>query len=384
MERNNLAKRLSSNRLQLTDIGRSLISSNAVVDTEIAKKRFVTYYSSRLREFHPNNLNTNGSERFRAIEYCDDENGNIKAAFEFSINWEDSTHLINFLYNGAAVLRYSISGHDRIKWFNYGMQKLNQASQSNEPRRMMKTRFHVALAEAYMDILAYQDAQTHLDESIRRMNDDKQNGTVCSMCSVISPLLLAQLHTRSQSYEIAQQLLEQVLRHLQNTGMQYTTFAISCLLNLATVYTATHLFKKALHMMHAAMDVLNRLGFGRLPIYADALQTLGTFHMEQDNTQEAQRLFSAAFDVIEKWKSSRTWKNAPIEHCMHLDIFLIECIAKTMFIQNRRDEGRELLSNARQRIMSRDLKEISPNIEENSLIGSPDQSLISVLTRHLY
>ena len=384
LEQSNLAKKLPSNRLQLTDVGKALISTNAVFDTEVAKKRFVTYFSSRLREFHPNNLNTNGSERFRAIEYCDDEYGNMKAAVDFSLNWEDSTHLINFLYNGAAVLRYSISGHDRIKWFTHGMQRLCQATQTCEPSRLIETRFRVALAEAYMDILAYQDAQTHLDESIRRMNEDKQNGSVCRMCSVISPLLLAQLHTRSQSYEIAQKLLRQVLGHLQNSGMQYTTFAISCLLNLATVYTATHLFEKALQMMHAAMDVLNRLGFTHLPIYADALQTIGTLHMEQGNSQQAQKLFSAAFDVIEKWKTSKKWKNVPIQHCMHLDIFLIECIAKTMFIQNRRDEGRELLSNARQRRTNRDLKEIPTCIEEMSMIGSTDQNLITILKRHLY
>lgn len=240
-------------------------------------------------------------------------------------------------------------------------------------------RIRLALAEASFDLLQFDRADKQLRRAISIMAG-ADSDAVPVESSVLALILLAEVRISDHDFEEGKKLLLQALKTLNESELRKSTFAACCLLNLCSVYLTTAQIESALHSVNGALDLLAELGFSQMPIYANALGTLGTVHFQKGNTSQAQNLFSSALNLIQSWMSNKDWDEAPVQHCAHLDIFLAESIAQTYMKQDRRQEAAQMAVRARQQREERGLALVDvPGGSDAKRDRRP-----RVYTRHLY
>lgn len=406
-----LVRRLPSGRYVLNAVARALLVPAAPTITAPAAHRFLNHFTQRLLLLDARTLARNGHDRITAMRLYDAEKPNMKAALELARGM-GSDELLSFLSHAATIMRYFTAPLERTTILESALHDLEarnrNAGGSTHDRRIgpslsmgystdhgighdtrtnetadAEARVRLALSEAYFDMLSIAHGRAHLSTAISVMACGTGRSAVGVASSIVALLLLAEVRISDRQFEDASKLLGQALKALREADLQKSTFAVCSLLSLASVYNETEERERALQTVQRALDILKELGFEQMPIYADALRTLGMVHLAMGDTKQAQTLFFSALDVLDRWTSRSDWQDTPVQHCAHLDVFLIESIAQTYVVQNRHDEAHKLLSRARQQRQERHLK-MREGDDAHLLTSLSTSHSRELFTRHLY
>lgn len=359
---------------------RLLPSPETSVSAAGAKKNFVDYFRTRLQALDPGTLSTGGGARLAAMSFYAEESQNVVAAICFSSQVSGTAGAFDVLRHAATVMRYCTSAEDRISVCSQALKSVegdcNHSSEGhNSDRVESEARVRLALGEAYLDMLVLDTASEHIVRAVSMLTEADQPLDVCVSSSALALVLMAELRISQRSFVEGSRFLAEALNVLSSAGLQKSTFAACCLLSLGTVFSNMGQTEKALKAVGAALDVLSGLGYEHMPIYADGLRTLGSVHLAAGDADRAQKIFLSALELIEKWMGL----NAPMQHCMHLDIFLMELLAETYDAQGRRDIARFMIQKSKEKRTERRLKES----DEADAVSSANPSRWMPI-RHLY
>lgn len=399
-----LATRLSSDRYILNRVMRAIIPTSPPTAAAAAHQRFINYYTRCLHGLDARTLSSHAHDRHSAMRLYDTERLNMRATLKLARTTGPHA-LLSFLSHASTVMRYFTPAHERVTIFTSALHDMennnssrlggnnhvddgsfrnicNQLVDANSPCSKdttdSETRVRLALGEAYFDMLDFAQGRVHLNRAISAMARDSTRSPAAVSSSVVALLLLAEVRVSERQFDDASKLLGQALRALRDADLQKSTFSVCSLLGLASLYTATREHDRALQTTQRALDILTELNFEHMPIYADGLRTLGAIHLASGDSKQAQRLFFSALDIVNAWSAGGDWGNAPVHHCAHLDVFLIEGIAHTYLAQDRHDEAHNLLTRARQQRVDRHLQG-EPDVNRLSMLASEQ-----LLLRHLY
>lgn len=370
LENANVLEQLASGRYALNAAAKSVLPKPSATSNVQTAHRFVSHFIEQLRALENQTLCTRGKQRIQAMRLYDAERANMEAALDLSHEAGGHALAVDFLAQAATVMRYSTAASSRMRIFASTLES-NDGKGGNEEA---ETRVRLGLGEALLDRLQFEAAGIHIGSAIHSLaGRDSSRSSVAIMSSVLALLLLAELRVADGLLVEASRLLAQALCSLQDASLQRSTFAVCSLLTLASVYTSMNDEKRAKDVVQTALEILNDLGFERMPIYADALRTLGDAHLSGGETGEAQKLFLSGLSIFESWVSQSDWESTPYQDCLHLDIFLFEGIAQTYVVQQREDEANKLLQRAQRLRKERELE-----------IGTSGQNRERLFTRHLY
>lgn len=378
----NLIRPLPSGRYELNELSKSVLTPQSYAAARDARNRFVQYFSNTLRNLDPHSLSLDGDERLKAMKVYDAERINVTAALHMCRDIGGKNLVMQFLTNAATVMRYSTSAHERTEIFETVLHEAQISPPSSSSNPAEEARITLALGEAYFDLLSFEKAKSFLQRAIGMMAGSTDHSFASISTSVLALLLFAELQISEREFEEARKLLIQALRTLREAGMQKSTFAVCCLLSLASVYSSLGQSGQAMATVQTSLEILVQLGFKTMPIYADALRTLGGVHLDAGDSRKAQDTFFSALTIIQKWISRADWEKAPFQHCTHLDIFLVEAIAKTYSFQHRHDEAQRLCARAGLKRIERRLD--SGSAAASNAGGFPSSPKSRMYTRHLY
>ena len=250
--------------------------------------------------------------------------------------------------NGDGIRR-QLSFGDLTNCFDNGSTWSSSAALCKEIVKR-KARLNLALGEAYFDTLDLEKAEPPLQKAINLMSDHEHelDDNFMSVHGVLATLLLANLKMRLQHWQEARSLLIGGLKLLQKKGMGKTTYAINAMLNLVGVYVAKREFSKAKVLSRQLLDCLIAMGYEDLPIMADARGQTGLVYMSLGEYKQAEEQFSSALEIIAGWSRKKKWKDIPIQHCLELDLWLMEGWAKAIYMQGRHPEAQDIIQKADQ------------------------------------
>lgn len=210
-----------------------------------------------------------------------------------------------------------------------------------------QARVYLALGEAYVDMLDMENAEAPLMKA-RDLLDARSRRSECNLEAVslaLPNLLLAEIRACKGDVMEAKRLLYYALSTLSQAGLSESTFTVNAMNTLVGVHIKSGNYDEAMWTCTKMVDVLANMGGGSyrgMPIYADALGTLATVHLNLQQPNEAERLFCEALEVIYGWLGRDGWhSNAPFEHCQDLDIWLMEGLARAC-----RDQGKVVQADA--------------------------------------
>ena len=380
----NLIRPTTNGRFELSEITKSVLNLDSYASANEARVRFIEHFTAALRGLDPQSLSINGEHRLKAMKLYDSERVNMTAALRMCRDMGNTSTTMAFLTNGATVMRYSTAPHERVLMFTHILQEIEMNDSStaaiSEMHSVFEARIRLALGEAYFDMLDFDNAKEHLKNAFGAMAGSSARNSITVSTSVLALVLFAELRISDREFEEARTLILKALRTLKENNMQRSTFAVCCLLSLASVFSSIGRSDKAMKTVNFALDILGDLGFTDMPIHADALRTLGTVHFRAGALEEAQTIFLSALNIIQKWMSRTDWESAPFQHCTHLDIFLMENVGKTHMAMGRVDEGRRLINVAKQERQGRKLESKDTEPSDNMQIDNRDR----MYTRHLY
>lgn len=381
--RTGLLEQSGQGRFLVSTIAKRLIpSAESSALSQRAMKNFVNHFRTRLQALDPGTLSTGGSARLAAMLFYAEESQNVVAAIRFASQVSGPSGPFDVLRHAATVMRYSTAAEERVSVCSQALDSIkNDATQTTNrdvtdnhdvDKIESEARVRLALGEAYLDMLAIDTASEHIAQAVSLLARVSQKPDVC-VSSVLALVLMAELRISQRAFADGSRLLVEALNALSSAGLQKSTFAACCLLSLGTVFSNMGQTERALQTVSTALDVLSGLGYEHMPIFADGLRTLGSIHLSAGNADRAQKLFISALELIGKWIEL----GAPIQHCMHLDIFLRELLARTYESQGRQDVADFLIEKSRQQRRERKL-------EEKTGAAMPRNSGSWILTRNLY
>lgn len=372
---------------------RLLPTAENSVFTAQSMTRFVDHFCARLRKFDPETLSTHGNARLSAMMFYVQESRNVETAIQFSSQLSGFIGAFEILQHAATVMRYCVAPEERVSMLsrvlraaegNYCHTENSMSLRDCERVKIIgEARVRLALGEAYLDMLVIDKAAEHVTHAVSMLATASREPNICVSSSVLALVLLAELRISQRAFAEGSRLLAEALQALKVAGLQKSTFSVCCLLNLGTVYNNVGETEKALQAVQKGLNILSGLGFDYMPIYADGLRSLGIVHLKAGDTDYAQKIFSSALDIIEKWRE----RDAPMQHCKYLDIFLTELLAQTYKTQGHENAAGLLLQQARQWRIERKLVDVNDQSNLNSLPHVPpvlNNSSRWLFTRHLY
>lgn len=377
----NFLHKLPSGLFQLNDIAKTVPANICFDDMEQARHRFISYYIEQLCKFDPDSLSRNANRRFEAIKMYDQEQRNLNVAAQLCREIGGRKLAMKFLMHAAHIMRYSTPARERIHIFETVLKESLETQSSSQADAQVEGRIHLAIGEAYFDLLQYSEAKVHLQNAIPYMAGNHQDEVPVSS-SVLALLLFAEVRVNEQEYGEAKKLILQAVNSMKTRGMQKSTFAVCGFLNLASISIATGLIDNALSSVKEALSLIAELGLNEMPMHADALRTLGNIHLVQGRSKEAHDVFSSGLNIMQRWMEQKMCVRVPFQHCTHLDIFLAEGIARASDNQGSHMEADGFFARSRQQREARGLPS-SKNASglEYQVNGSV---VLRLCTRHLY
>ncbi|PXF43198.1 hypothetical protein BWQ96_07073 [Gracilariopsis chorda] len=382
----NILSTVPSGRYILHPVTRALLSEQHTSHPPHVQQAFVHHFINRLRAFNAHQLTCDGAHRQLAMKEYDQEHSNMETALQLAETLHSCSQplLYHFLSVAATVMRYSVPAYARLDIFHNALERSFPSTVKTDQARL-----RLALGEAYLDQLSFAPAKDHLevalaDLAIHRSRDDTD------LHSILALLLLAEFRASEHEFENSKRLLTQALQSMRDGPMQRSSFAACCLLTLSSVYCALNEENKALVAVTRAIGILVAVKFERMPIYADALRALGCVRFRMGQVNEAQKQFTQALHIVQDWKARPDWQQAPVQHCVHLDVFLIELIAWTFVKQNMMNDAETLFQQAKAQRRARQLDEttcVDPSEDLAHLSGTNSkhrERKASIYTRHLY
>lgn len=379
---------------------------------QTAQKRFVKHFQTQLSDLQNDEIHKVGYLREGAMAWYDIERDNVVYS-EFLLE-NKKAELRDFLSAGITVMRYCESAAEREKILlkalrddetsteeillpfaseNPGEETSSaQPDISNECDRANRARLQLALSEAYFDQLRTKEAERPLVQSLElmikrptRCQKAKQSGVVEL---VLALLLMSNLKLGDNKIEAARKLCSKALSTLRDATLGRSTFGINAMSNLVTIYLREGHLENAKSVASRLLDTLNTMRYTGMPIYADALGVCGMVSMAEGNYAEAERQYLTALETVGKW-GSKDWAGVPVEHCLDLDLWLMEGLAEAIRKQGRIDEARAVFEKAATGRNSRGLPRSKNAFEEETgdekdSEGKPERRESDRTLRHLY
>jgi hypothetical protein len=196
-------------------------------------------------------------------------------------------------------------------------------------------------------------------------------------------LLMAEIRAANGEVAEAKRMLHYALSLLAQAGLRESTYTVQAMNTLCGVQLAASSYDEALRTSSKMIDVLTTLGYTSMPIFADALGTAATVHMHMRQPLQAQRLFCAALEVTQSWLADKdAWiHGSPYQHCLDLDVWLLEGHAEAYREQGMVTHANELMVQAAERRSARGLALTSlltstgefdvDNIDQHDVLGRP-------------
>lgn len=419
----------SKGRYELNDAARLFLNEDPTVFShnlasstyDVAQDRFIQHYKTQLSRLQDDNIHRVGWVREEAMALYDSERENMEFA-EYLLNGRNE-QLRQFLTAGITVMRYCVSAANRERVLRKALSddetstedniitlitestastaptQSSVSSQPAQPKRgpcdkNNKARLQLALSEAYFDQLKTRDAEKPLLQALKLMGDLTPNcGTPASAIvnSVLVLLLLSNVRLNQNRIKDARILCVKALRILADAGLGRSTFGINAMSNLVTIYLTDGLLDKAKSVANKLLDTLNTMRYSGMPIYADALGVCAMVSLAEKDYHEAERQFGTALETVGKW-GSKDWSGIPVQHCLDLDLWLMEGLAEAIRKQGRVDEAlvlderavedRKLRGLPKREGSSLDVPQIK-SLDSSDPSSSLDDSPRHVL-RHLY
>lgn len=416
-------------RFQLNDTVRMFMREDPTVlamDTansyQSAMTRFCEYFRTQLDAFRSENIHKVGWQREKAMLCYDSERANMQFA-EFLSQRNSGEMLRDFLAAGITVMRYCVSASEREIILRRALDDevsteksvpLNgqttylfptddPALEAAKSRDLANTvRLQLALAEALFDQLKVDEAEVALLKALKLMGGDSEAGTgptgmnnafyaasgsddtVRVVDSVLVLLLLSNVRMSRNRVREARTLCVKALRILAAAGLGRSTFGINAMSNLTAIYLEENQLDKAGVVATRLVDTLNNMGYQQMPIFADALGVLGSVNNAKGLHCEAALQFGSALEIVRQW-AAKDWSSRPIQHCLDLDIWLLECLADATEMQGRQHEAQLLRVQAkdarRERGLSTPADGLSSTLHD-ALI--PSAQRLRSAPRHLY
>lgn len=391
-------------------------SENIVVE---AKDRYVQFYADTMKRVSEDDIHKIGWARERAMALYDVERDNMEYS-QFLSACKSDDHLREFLTAGISVMRYCVKAKSRIQLIRDALTKeSDSANKSTDmsicgespvgtpstsvdmfdatavttPEVMLtanaksKARLELALGEAYFDTLNLEEAEEPLVRAMSLMWDQEKNLSdgIVSTDAVLATLLLANLRMRAHRWQEARALLIRALKILQQRGLGKTTYAINAMSNLVGVYVAREEFQKAKILSTQLLDCLTGMGYENMPIMADSRGQTGLVCMSLGEYQEAEQQFAAALEIVASWNAKK-WFNVPIQHCIELDLWLMEGWARAIYMQGRKPEAEDMMQRADQDRVARGLRDDKIFFGATTSYESPNRWSVSEKAhiRHVY
>lgn len=410
-------------RYELTEMGRlflsedqSVLSYNIAENTfEVARTRFIDYYRSKLNELQNESIHKIGWFREQAMATYDTERENME--FVEYLLAEKKFELREFLSAGITVMRYCVSPSKReivlrkaledeetsteSILFGFGEEGSALGSGSSHDvqnpgpcDKPYKARLQLALSEAYFDQLKIEAAEEPLVRALKLMGDAAPAVPRCSkpssgiVDSVLVLLLLSNLRLSHKRIRDARLLCVKAMKILVEAGLGRSTFGINAMSNLVTIYLEEGNVEKAKSVAGRLLGTLKTMRYTGMPIYADALGVCALISMAEKNYAEAEQQYRTALEVMGKW-GAKDWAGIPVQHCLDLDMWLMEGMAESIDAQGRREEAVTLEERASGIRKSRGLN-ISASVTDYLQMGEQDGTHVSSLLRsrptlrHLY
>ncbi|KAI0566234.1 hypothetical protein FGB62_11g369 [Gracilaria domingensis] len=347
----------------------TVFSDNVTNGTyDVAQNRFIHHYRTQLSRLQDDNIHRVGWVREEAMALYDSERENMEFS-EYLLNGRNE-QLREFLTAGITVMRYCVSAANRERVLRKALMDdetstediflpigtdstassdtaqpaLSTAtvkSKSGPCDKNNKARLQLALSEAYFDQLKTEQAEKPLLQALKLMGDLTPNcGTPASAIvdSVLVLLLLSNLRLNKNRIRDARLLCVKALRILADAGLGRSTFGINAMSNLVTIYLSEGWLDKAKSVANKLLDTLQTMRYTGMPIYADALGVCAMVSMAARNYSEAERQYGTALETVGKW-GSKDWSGIPVQHCLDLDLWLMEGLAAAIRKQGRIQEA---------------------------------------------
>lgn len=375
-------------RYELNDAARTFLnedqtvfSHSATSDTyQVAQNRFISHYRTQLTKLQDDNIHKVGWLREQAMALYDAERENMEFS-EYLLNGRPA-ELREFLSSGVTVMRYCVNAANRERVLrralmddetsteNFllsfgedntildGSVSFDENTKVGECDKSHRARLQLALSEAYFDQLKSEDAEKPLLQALKLMGDVKprcRNSASSNVVdSVLVLLLLSNLRLAAGRIRDARILCVKALKILAEAGLGRSTFGINAMSNLVMIYLEDGHLDKAKSVASKLLDTLNTMRYTGMPIYADALGVCGMVSMAEKNFGEAERQYMTAMETLRKW-GSKEWTGAPVEHCLDLDLWLMEGLAEATRRLGRVDEAAGIEQKAAEARINRGL-----------------------------
>jgi len=226
------------------------------------------------------------------------------------------------------------------------------------PELRSRARLHLALGEAYCDTLNVEAAEEPLQRAMELMGEvsPARSCLPTLIDSVLVLLLVASIRMQSTPPRTgeARALLVRALRILTAGGLGKTTLAVNAMTNLTQIHLRRGELLKARSVVSQLLDVLDTMRYSKMPIFADALGSQAMVSLALGDAAAAERQFSAALEVVAEW-GTKTWGSLPVQHCLDLDLWLLEGLARAMRVQGRVEDAAYVTQKAREGRVSRQL-----------------------------
>ena len=399
-------------RLFLSEDDTVLTDSFADNTHDVSRRRFVSHYRSQLKRLQDDNIHRVGWLREQAMALYDSERENMEYS-EFLLNGQN-VELREFLSAGITVMRYCVSAASRERVLQRALAEdetsiedifSSMADPTSTPTsssdssinitgcdKSHRARLQLALSEAYFDQLKVDDAEKALLRALKLMGDSSQKcGTASSSIidRVLVLLLLSNLKLATNRIKDARLLCVKALRILAEANLGKSTFGINAMSNLFSIYLEEGNLKQAKSVASRLLDTLNIMRYAGMPIYADALGVCALVSVAESNFIQAEQQYARALETVGNW-GSKQWTGIPVQHCIDLDLWLMEGLAEAIRAQGKISEAADLEKRAADDRVSRGLPRNSGVSGYLRAAGSSNDSIMlsslesRPILRHLY
>lgn len=379
---------------------------------QVAQERFIDHYRRQLKQMLDDDIHRIGWLREQAMALYDSERENMEFS-EYLLNGRNSD-LRQFLSVGITVMRYCVSATNRERLLLKALSEDEtstedikkslgrssssildvssmselESNRSKEQDKQYKARLYLALSEAYFDQLKMKEAETPLLKALKLMGDLKPNRANSSTIvdSVLVLLLLSNLRLANDRIREARENCVKALRILAEADLGRSTFGINAMSNLVTIYLMEGQRDKAKSVSGRLLDTLNTMRYTGMPIYADALGVCAMLSVSEGDYKEAERQYARALETVGKW-GSKDWTGIPVQHCLDLDLWLMEGLAEALRRQGKEQDALVLEQRAAEDRESRGLpRHVSLHLASDSRAEVSSAGIFHSLSsvRHIY
>lgn len=278
-----------------------------------------------------NNSGTNNSGGPSSGSVCGSANTCINASASMSKTASTNISIID-----GSISTFSESDNNMFNHDGNSNQTVSVKQFEKIDDRTNRARLYLALSEAYFDQLKMEEAERPLLEALTLMGDSpKSDASSASIVdSVLVLLLLSNLRLTAGRVRDARVLCVKALKILAEAGLGRSTFGINAMSNLVTIYLMEGHRDKAKSVASRLLDTLNTMRYTGMPIYADALGVCAMVSMSEGDYMEAEKQYGRALETVGKW-GSKEWTGIPVQHCLDLDLWLMEGLAECIRRQGK-------------------------------------------------